>query len=74
MAYIAGPQRTTFQYSESEKREKPEGFGPLRLRSWSRQQESNLHLPLRRGPFYPLNYGEGRKIVGRARTMSGVAG
>lgn len=26
---------------------------------WPRQQESNLHLALRRGPFYPLNYGEG---------------
>src|SRR5450755_572373 len=25
---------------------------------WSRRQESNLYLPLRRRPFYPLNYGE----------------
>lgn len=25
---------------------------------WSRQQESNLHLSLRRTLFYPLNYGE----------------
>ena len=24
----------------------------------SRRQESNLYLPLRRRPFYPLNYGE----------------
>jgi len=27
-------------------------------RQWSRRQESNLHLSLRRTPFYPLNYGE----------------
>ena len=27
---------------------------------WCPQQESNLHLPLRRGPFYPLNYGDTR--------------
>lgn len=27
-------------------------------RPWSRRQESNLYLPLRRRPFYPLNYGE----------------
>ena len=25
---------------------------------WSRRRESNPHLPLRRRPFYPLNYGE----------------
>ena len=25
--------------------------------SWSPRQESNLHLALRRRPFYPLNYG-----------------
>lgn len=25
---------------------------------WSRQQESNLHLTLRRHAFYPLNYSE----------------
>jgi hypothetical protein len=30
----------------------------LRRRRWSRRQESNLYLPLRRRPFYPLNYGE----------------
>ena len=28
------------------------------LHIWSRRQESNLYLPLRRRPFYPLNYGE----------------
>jgi hypothetical protein len=28
------------------------------LQVWSRRQESNLYLPLRRRPFYPLNYGE----------------
>ena len=31
---------------------------PLRTLIWSRRQESNLYLPLRRRPFYPLNYGE----------------
>jgi hypothetical protein len=25
---------------------------------WSRRQESNLYLALRRHSFYPLNYGE----------------
>ena len=33
-------------------------YGVARSR-WSRRQESNLYLPLRRRPFYPLNYGEG---------------
>ena len=28
------------------------------IQVWSRRQESNLYLPLRRRPFYPLNYGE----------------
>lgn len=32
-----------------------DGWGLIK---WPRQQESNLHLALRRGPFYPLNYGE----------------
>jgi hypothetical protein len=27
-------------------------------RTWSRRQESNLYLALRRHSFYPLNYGE----------------
>jgi hypothetical protein len=31
---------------------------------WSRRQESNLYLALRRHSFYPLNYGEERGIVG----------
>ena len=26
--------------------------------NWSRHQESNLDLSLRRTPFYPLNYSE----------------
>jgi hypothetical protein len=26
--------------------------------TWSRRQESNLYLALRRHSFYPLNYGE----------------
>ncbi len=30
---------------------------------WSPRQESNLYLPLRRRPFYPLNYGERVGIV-----------
>lgn len=31
---------------------------------WYRQQESNLYLPLRRGPLYPFNYGgEEARIV-----------
>lgn len=33
-------------------------LGRLETSSWSRRQESNLYLPLRRRPFYPLNYGE----------------
>ena len=40
------------------KKKKPEGCGPFRLQTWSRQQESNLHLALRRHSFCPLNYGE----------------
>ena len=30
---------------------------------WSPRQESNLYLSLRRQPFYPLNYEEGRWIL-----------
>src|SRR5437773_10052975 len=33
---------------------------------WSRRQESNLYLPLRRRPFYPLNYGEMGTLVRQA--------
>src|SRR5438445_13035439 len=29
----------------------------LRSARWSLRQESNLYLPLRRRPFYPLDYG-----------------
>jgi hypothetical protein len=36
-------------------------IGILWMLAWSRQQESNLHLSLRRTLFYPLNYGEGLK-------------
>jgi hypothetical protein len=36
---------------------------------WSRRQESNLYLPLRRRPFYPLNYGE-RLVAGAPRAGS----
>ncbi len=35
----------------------PEGFGAVRQVRWCLQQESNLHHSLRRGEFYPLNYG-----------------
>ena len=31
--------------------------------SWSRRRESNPDLTLRRGPFYPLNYGEQRRLL-----------
>ena len=34
---------------------------------WSRRQESNLYLALRRHSFYPLNYGETRGIGCRIR-------
>jgi hypothetical protein len=34
------------------------GLETRRTSIWSRRQESNLHLSLRRTPFYPLNYGE----------------
>ena len=33
------------------------------IKKWSPRQESNLYLSLRRRPFYPLNYGEGRWIL-----------
>ena len=33
------------------------------LAGWCPRQESNLYLPLRRGPFYPLNYGDNRAQI-----------
>ena len=33
-------------------------FGHCETSWWSRRQESNLYLALRRHSFYPLNYGE----------------
>jgi hypothetical protein len=36
---------------------------------WSRRQESNLYLPLRRRPFYPLNYGERLAAGGRGQAV-----
>lgn len=30
---------------------------PRHVSNWRPRQESNLHLRLRRSPFYPLNYG-----------------
>ena len=35
-----------------------------KIARWSRRQESNLYLPLRRRPFYPLNYGEAASRAG----------
>lgn len=38
---------------------------------WWPQQESNLHLPLRRGLFYPLNHGaEPVVIVPQVKTLA----
>jgi hypothetical protein len=37
---------------------KPHFFGMMRIQVWSRRQESNLYLALRRHSFYPLNYDE----------------
>jgi len=34
-------------------------------RRWRLRQESNLYLPLRRRPFYPLNYGGGNVVTVR---------
>lgn len=35
---------------------------------WRSRQESNLYLPLRRRPFYPLNYGSNNLDI----VLSGV--
>jgi hypothetical protein len=35
-----------------------DSIGLLWIGTWSRRQESNLYLALRRHSFYPLNYGE----------------
>ena len=40
-------------------------FNGKSLKSWSRRQESNLYLALRRHSFYPLNYGETRGMLTR---------
>ncbi len=40
------------------KRKRPHVCGTVRPSMWCPRQESNLYLPLRRGPFYPLNYGD----------------
>ena len=66
LAYFPGRHPSIQRAAESEKRKKPEDSGIFRPCNWSRQQESNLHLALRRHSFYPLNYGEGRQIVGPA--------
>jgi hypothetical protein len=36
---------------------------------WPPRQESNLHLALRRRPFYPLNYGGPSAILRAARPL-----
>ena len=40
-------------------------FGVEEAKAWSRRQESNLYLALRRRSFYPLNYGEGQSCQDR---------
>lgn len=44
---------------ELEWRGKPGQLASTAKALWSRRQESNLYLALRRRSFYPLNYGEG---------------
>ncbi len=34
-----------------------DGLRRAETSKWCLRQESNLYLPLRRRPFYPLNYG-----------------
>ncbi len=41
--------------------------------AWSHRQESNLHLALRRRPFYPLNYGGMGLGARRDRCLIGAA-
>ncbi len=50
LAHYIGRQRTSF-IGETEK------TGGVCGLAWCLRQESNLYLPLRRRPFYPLNYG-----------------
>ena len=38
---------------------------------WRPRQESNLHLALRRRPFYPLNYGGGVGVIVSAAVRGG---
>ena len=45
--------------------------GPARMLVWRPRQESNLHLRLRRSPFYPLNYGGEGRIFTRLGAWSG---
>lgn len=53
------PRTPMRPHSFAEKKtKKPDTFGSVRLGSWSRRQESNLDLSLRRAEFYPLKYGE----------------
>ncbi len=49
--------------------------GPWRKHRWSPRQESNLYLPLRRRPFYPLNYEEssGARSGPKRKAAAGAA-
>lgn len=57
-AYVPGTNRATEQHSTDKKTKKPDTFESVRLGIWSRRQESNLDLSLRRAEFYPLKYSE----------------
>lgn len=44
---------------------------PVHPVNWWPQQESNLHLPLRRGLLYPFNYGAAKpRIVPQVRARA----
>jgi hypothetical protein len=52
-----------------------EDFGePMQMCLWSRRQESNLYLALRRRSFYPLNYGERTVCTVSAPRLRGRTG
>ena len=57
MGHFGELQRTKKTKFPYEAKKKPEGGEHFRLIIWPHRQESNLYLPLRRRPFYPLNYG-----------------
>ena len=57
-ASFLGPIRWEKNISHSKKTKKPDTLASVRLHIWSRRQESNLDLSLRRAEFYPLKYSE----------------